>query len=238
VRELQAASPSETVWRVGFAPDPWSWRDWAQDGSPFTGRWDSPSPGTYRSTYAASDAEGALLEVLAHFRPDPVLGRELSELIVADVDRDLHPSCDPGVVSAEWFTHRLLANAELSGKYCDVAHSDTIAGLRDAFIGQALEAGLADFDASALQNAEPRALTQAVGLWIWSLTRQDGSPLFDGIRFLSRFGANHEMWAVFERSWDAGRSAQISVIDAVPLSPHHEAVRRAMATHGLTTDAV
>ena len=61
------------VFRVGRAPRPWSFTPWryAEKGV-FQGRWDDPE-GEYRILYVSASAFGALVEVLADFRPDPAL---------------------------------------------------------------------------------------------------------------------------------------------------------------------
>jgi hypothetical protein len=91
---------------------------------------------------------------------------------------------------------RAAASAELSGRYCAVTASSSVAALYPHFIGQALSLGLADFDAAALKDARPRRLTQAVAAWLYEMTD------FDGVSFASRHGDDLQLWAIFERPGD------------------------------------
>jgi len=238
---LHRVSPASVVWRVGRRPAPWDWTDWrfaSQDTGTFPGRWDSPVPHSYRTTYAASTPEGALLEVLARFRPDPAVAAAMAEITVDPVDSDLHPTVRAGVVPDDWFTVRMLATAHLDGTYCDVAHSETVAALWADFADRAINSdGLPDFDGSALQNAHARPLTQAISARLYAITLDDDAPALDGIRFLSRFGADQELWTVFEQPSDGDRSRLLSDTTAAPLTPADPHVRAAMDTLGLAEDA-
>lgn len=129
---------------------------------------------------------------------------------------------------------RCASHANLSGTYCDVADSTTIAALRPAFGTLALALGLADFDSSALQNTEPRELTQRVGRAVYEISNDAQAPAFDGIRFLSRHGSDLELWSIFERSTDGAHSARLSDIVVSELRPDHPDVEAAMRLHGLT----
>lgn len=234
--DLVGTSPVAAVWRVGRKPSPWAWADWKwAHGGVFPGRWDAPD-GTYRTTYAGSSAFASLVEVLAQFRPDPVLVASLDDITGEEVD-ELYPTAVPGSVPSSWFHERLLAQARLLGVFCDVAASDTIAALRPGFLDAARVLGLPDFDAAALQIAERRSLTQRVGQAVYARTDESGNPLFDGIRFLSRHGADLELWTVFERSEDGERSALLRDVSAEQLSPRHPDVTAAMWLHGLELDA-
>ncbi|TFB67754.1 hypothetical protein E3O06_17135 [Cryobacterium glaciale] len=92
---------------------------------------------------------------------------------------------------------------------------------------------MADFDSSALQNSEPRELTQRVGRAVYEMSNDDGVPAFDGVRFLSRHGNDLELWSIFERSTDGAYSAQLSDIVVGALRPDHPDVEAAMRLHGL-----
>lgn len=228
-------TPDAPVWRVGRKPSPWAWADWRwADGGTFPGRWDSPNR-TYRTTYAGSTAFASLVEVLAQFRPDPAVVDGLDEIADDEVDA-LFPSAAPGSVPSAWFRARLLTHARLDGLFCDVAAADSIAALRPRFLEAAQALGLPDFDAAALQIAERRSLTQQVGLAVYSLTDGGGRPVFDGVRFLSRHGADLELWTAFERSEDGDRSALLRDVVDEPLRHHHPDVVAAMRLHGLVLD--
>ena len=100
---LHAVSPEGPLYRVARAPDPWAWPDWANVGSDgtFGNRWDDPE-GLYRVVYASSSPLGALVEVLARFRPDPHIIEALQEIEeVGD-----SPSQAPGELHVAWLASR------------------------------------------------------------------------------------------------------------------------------------
>ena len=115
-----------------------------------------------------------------------------------------------------------------------VAHSATIAALRPTFVQLVVNVGLADFDASAQQNSEPRELTPRVSRAIYEMTTEDHAPAFDGVRFLSRHGSDLELWSIFERSTDGTCSAQLSDIVVGELRPEHPDVLAARRLHALS----
>lgn len=71
---------------------------------------------------------------------------------------------------------------------------------------------------------------------MYTMTAEDETPLFDGIRFLSRFGAEQELWTVFEQPEDTSASQQLRNIAVFPLTKTHPAVAAAMRTLGLKPD--
>jgi len=225
------------VWRVGYRPDPWAWTDWSYArGGRFGGRWDSPDGG-YRTIYAGSSLLACLVEVLAPFRPDPLVSEMQDGIREDDADRALHPTVAPGFVDESWFAARRVGTAELRGRWCDVAKARTLSSLRPAFVAEAIGAlGLEDFDASALQNSRPRALTQNVGRHLYERRSPSGDSAFDGIRFLSRHGEDLELWAVFERADDPNVSGRLHEPVSAELPSTSPEVRAALMLHGLTTD--
>ena len=194
--QLTAAEAAGRVWRVGFRPQPWAWSgwEWATDGR-FPGRWDDLH-GNFRTVYAGSSLLACLLEVLAGFRKDARLSLELDEITEDDEDKVLHPTIAPGQVPKEWLDERAAASAQLSGRYCAVTDSGSVAALYPHFIGLALASGLGDFDTAALKDARPRHLTQAVASWLYEMTD------FNGVTFASRHGDDLQLWAIFERPGD------------------------------------
>lgn len=224
------------VWRIGYAPEPWNWTDWAYatDGR-FGGRWDAPD-GTYRTVYAGTTLRGCLLEVLARFRPDPAIAAEMDDINEDDVDAELYGTVAAGVVDRSWFAQRRISSATLTGRYCDVASANTIAALRPRFYVEATAVyGLADFDAAALHDSRPRELTQRVGQAVYEMAMNDGGP-FDGLRFLSRHGADNELWAIYERSTDGPRSAHLHDITTTVIDPGSDDVLEVLALFDLRVD--
>ena len=96
--DLAIIPAAETVWRIGFRPDPWAWSgwEWAANGR-FRGLWDDLH-GNFRTIYAGSSLKACLLEVLAGFRADARLAAELDEIVEDDEDAVLHPTLSPGEV--------------------------------------------------------------------------------------------------------------------------------------------
>ena len=222
--QLTAAEAAGRVWRVGFQPEPWAWSgwEWATDGR-FPGRWDDLH-GNFRTIYAGSSLLACLLEVLAHFRKDARLSMELDEIVEDDEDQVLHPTIAPGQVPREWLEVRAAASAELSGRYCAVTASGSVAALHPHFIGLALSLGLADFDAAALKDARPRRLTQAVAAWLYEMTD------FDGVTFGSRHGDDLQLWAIFERPGDPPVTPKIQDV-TVEESLQHDSPEISNAFH-------
>ena len=176
------------VWRIGYGPEPWNWVDWAHAvNGRFSGRWDALDS-AYRTIYAGSSLFACLVEVLARFCLDPLFQADMVGIDVDEADAALYSTVPIAIVDEAWLKVRSASRANLSGRYCDVADSATIAALRPAFGGLAVGLGLADFDSSALQNSVPRVLTQRVGRAVYEMSKDEGAPLFDGVRFLSRHG--------------------------------------------------
>lgn len=226
--ELSAIQLDEKVYRVGWLPTPWAWSswEWATDGR-FSGRWDDPE-GNFRTVYAGSTLLGCLLEVLACFRADPRLVLDLAEIVEEDEDKVLRPSLAPGIVPLEWLDGRTAATAQLSGTFCGVTTTESIAALYPQFIGMALGMRLRDFDAAALKDAKPRALTQAIASHIYA------SNQFHGVEFSSRLGDDLKMWALFEQDpGSTGISAQLAQLTNVELQTDHTDVLEAFRLLGL-----
>lgn len=200
---LVTSSGPGNVWRVGYRPDPWRWSDWkwASDGR-FHGRWDDRT-GTFRTLYVADTLLACLLEVLAPLRPDPVATLDLDTIEEDPQDALNYPTTAVGEVASSWLDARRAGTAELTGTYCHVTATESVAALRPDFIGLALRVGRRDFDASALKDGGTRTLTQAVSTFLFETT-----PL-DGIEFASRLGDDMRMWAIFERPGDLDTSSRL-----------------------------
>ena len=124
---LHAAVPAgQEVWRIGFWPAPWAWPEWRYAGGH---RWDD-AHGVFRTVYAGDTRYACFVEVLAFARP--ALAVESDYL---DIEEDLedarkYPSPAPGSIPADWLANRPITSAQLTGRYCDVTRSETIAALR------------------------------------------------------------------------------------------------------------
>lgn len=220
------------VWRVGYRPDPWAWTPWQYaDHGRFTGRWDDPH-GRYRTLYTGTTLLGCLLEVLAGFRPDPHLAADLDDIDEDPADTIDHPTQPAGRLPLSWLEPRTASSAILTGTYCSVTTTDTLAVLRPVFIGRAIRHGLPDLDAAALRLAEPRALTQAVSAWLYE-HHTDNRPTFDGVHFHSRHGDDLDLIAIYERGADHHTSPHLADHQDEDLQAAHPELQQAMAIHHL-----
>ncbi len=230
--QLVVVDAAEEVWRVGFKPEPWAWSGWEWAGADgrFHGRWDDRQ-GNFRTIYAGSTLLACLLEVLAGFRPDPTLALELDDIVEDDEDAAMHPTARAGEISYSWLEPRSAASATLTGRFCAVTAAESIAALRPQFVALAHLLNLHDFDAAALKDGRPRALTQSVATYLHATTE------LDGVTFASRHGDDLALWAVFERAEDPAVSRTLDAIKHHPLSPEHPDVQEALRILGLSLAA-
>lgn len=216
------------MWRVGHRPDPWAWALWkyAVRGR-FGGRWDDPD-GTFRTVYAGESLLACLLEVLACFRPDTALSAELDAIEDNGSAKDPTPPPPPGVVPRSWALRRCVATAQMTGQFCAVSHSKSISAPRASFLADARELGLEDFDAAALRDSRPRGLTQRVAARLWQTTD------LDGVRYSSRHGDDHMLWAVFERHADGEIAQCLTKRSTGDLTPDDRSLIEAFKIHHLS----
>lgn len=180
--------------RVGRRPDPWAWPPWEAQHSDntFGNRWDDPE-GVYRVLYACTQLEGAYVEVLARFRPDPAVVAELAEIDDAGEDYQI------GVVPASWLETRVIGEATLTGLYADVGDIRSLNYLRSVMAARLIHYNIPDLDAAAIRLSVPRGFTQEISNHIYKLSAPDGTPRFAGIEYESRLGDNYQNCAIFER---------------------------------------
>ncbi len=221
------------VHRVGYSPDPWAWTPWqyAHDGR-FAGRWDDPT-GLWRTLYLGSSRLACYLEVLAVFRPDPVLQADLDQITDDDLDAGDPPAPLPGAVPVDWLTPRQVGAARLIGWYAQPGARQSLPTLRHQFLPLARQLGLIDLDAAAIRLAQPRALTQQIAGWLYEQNGPDQQPLA-GVQFASRHGDDLALWALFERHGDTSTSALVTGTTADPIDQHDPELTQAMHTHRLT----
>jgi hypothetical protein len=104
--------------------------------------------------------------------------------------------------------------------------------LRRQFLGLAASFGLADLDASAIRDSNPRALTQAISAWIYALSTPDGLPI-TGIEYRSRHGDELSLWAVYERDPVRNTPREIEAVTSDPVTPEDPDLSEAMRLHHL-----
>ena len=156
---------------------------------------------------------GCFLETLARFRLDVKLLAELREI---DGANDFYPLA---TVPKEWFEKRQMGSATAVGRYADLHSSAWLGHLRKSLASHLLALGIEDLDASTMQRAAPRSLTQQAA-------RIAFAAGFDGVYYQSRFGHDVLNWALFEPFLlEPGASEAIK--------PSDPELRAALEIHGL-----
>jgi hypothetical protein len=194
--DIEAERPTGQLHRVARSPDAWAWPEWAYAGpdGTFGNRYDDPR-GEYRVLYASSDRLGAFVEVLARFRPDPAVLRELDRIELEPGERG---DGRPGQLSRAWLDGRVVGTAVAGGAFAAVGVSRSLRYLRDRLADRALHHGVDELDAAAIRAHAPRAFTQEVSRLVFECTDARAEPQFDGIAYHSRLGDELENWAIFE----------------------------------------
>ena len=234
--DLEIRSGTETVWRVGFEPDPWAWTPWsyATDSGLFDGRWDDQF-GNFRTLYTAESLLACFVELLAKLRPDETLAAELDAIDDPDRQHELYPDAH-GVLGHDWCSGRRWGQCTQTGRYCFITHSRSVAAVAANHVLDRLRIPPRDVDTTLLKSAARRTVTRTVASWLYGLVDEHRVPLVDGVTFLSRYGDELRMWAIFERT--GGRRSRSDRVKPVgshqPVTPELPALVEAMRRHGLT----
>lgn len=221
---------TKVVHRFGHAPDPWQWPPWEYVKA--TGRWDDPTS-TYRVLYAGSTLYACLVEVLAQFRPDPLLAELYDELEPDDQDAG-YVTVPAGAVSARWLADRLVGRARLTGRFVTIGAAETLSWVQWRHNALLRRHGVRDVDTAIVRMAEDRSFTQALSSLFYGYSDLNG-PL-DGIHFRSRWGDDLLMWAIFERTTTDPSETSPSLADTVyeNVDLSDRAVSRTLRLHHLT----
>jgi hypothetical protein len=229
--DIEATSPSGVLHRVGRRPDPWAWPDWSRaepDGT-FGNRYDDPR-GEYRVLYASSARHGAYLEVLARYRADPGVQRELDEIEVDPDQADLDGP-EPGQLPRSWLDRRAIGTARADvAQFAAVGHTRSLAYLRDHLADRALHYKIPDLDASAIRLSVPRAFTQEVSRLVFGCALATGHQQFAGINYRSRLGDEVENWAIFESPTG---DSPLSEESSEPVDPNDPDLHAALELHDI-----
>lgn len=196
---LRTVAPGDPLFRVGRGPDVWALASWiyaGPDGS-FGNRYDDPA-GEYRVLYAAGQRRGAFLETLARFRVDLQLIAEM-DAIDGDERDGAYPTMRQGVVPSEWLVRRRIGTAKAASLwFVDVAHSESLAHLRERLASRLVHYGLDDLDTGDLRRRAPRALTQEISRYVFEHASAPSGVPVAGIAYRSRLGDELTNWAIFE----------------------------------------
>lgn len=176
------------------------------------GRFDDPalqvaySEGEYGVLYLATDPKSAFMEALAGLRSNLKSRQSVLQGAIMDInDRNEFESESRGsasVVSTEWQDDWQLTGATITtmAPVFDLTDAAAVQFVRDRLAITLVSMGLTDLDFGHLLS-DNRDLTRAISRWIWSLESEEGSPLFSGIRYRSRFDPECICIALYENRY-------------------------------------
>lgn len=193
---LPTVGPPELVYRVerriSGVFEPPAWRYATEENKTFGGRFDDPSAARgvpqeerYRVIYCATRSAGAFGETTAaRFRPNTRLPPELREEVVPE-DRG-------GVAPKDWRMNRRISFTRLARRllFVDVVAPETLRELRE-------DLGRPDLDLGVVFGQDYSS-TRQIAKYIHELSNSSGQPAYAGVRYLSRWNLDWELWAVFD----------------------------------------
>jgi hypothetical protein len=167
-------------------------------------RFDVPGGGVL---YAATHARGGLAETLANFRPSASVARRVART-GADAAESVAPELD-----AAWRANRVIRTLRVNDPlpFIDIESASTHTYLTQHAAHVLRSVELEALDVSAVRGPS-RRLTRGLATWIYQTQSADGTPLYGGIRYLSRLG-DYECWAIFEGADDELLSEKRITID-------------------------
>lgn len=120
-----------------------------------------------------------------------------------------------GMITTDWREQFQLTSASVrtDAPVFDLTKAAAVQTLRTFMAPLLIVLGLDDLDFSHVLS-DNRELTRAISRWIWSLKNDDGSSLFSGIRYRSRFDPECICLALYE-----GRFFVDGDIDIQAVSP-------------------
>jgi hypothetical protein len=225
--DLDSITIDGPIYRVGRAPDPWSWPGWthARPDGTFGNRWDDPR-GVYRVLYASSQRVGAYLEALQVHRPDFAVAAERIEEDADDEGHDMR-TLAPGQLDSGWIESTLmLGEARTDGVFADVGTARSLAGLRRDFLARARDLGLDELDGGAIRLKAPRELTQEISRHVYESSDDYGARVFNGVQYQSTLGDEYDNWAIFEPTSPA--MVQLSDEQSSPVNPDDRDLQTAL----------
>lgn len=223
--DIESIGPRSELFRLGRAPNPWDWNDWAYAGpdGTFGNRWDDPES-KYRVLYGCSQRLGSFIETLGRFPADPTVQSELEMIELEPGEED--SALPPGHLRlADWLHNRLIGRAKFAGDFAAVGRSRSLSYLQNRLSTRIGAYGLEEIDGSAIRQAAPRELTQRISRIVYECSTF-GERQFDGIHYLSRYGDEFENWAIFE-------PARIEQLDATTIPFDDEDLQEAGVRLGL-----
>lgn len=144
--------------------------------------------------YVASQPRTCYLETLAYLRPSP--GIDLK------AGHDDSAFLAPGQVPAQWREDRTLytlgPREESHLVFVDLADVETRTWLYRLLADELAVFGVSHLDVPEVMHPN-RAVSRALARLLYSITDEDGAPMFGGIRYASKYEGTAECWAIFER---------------------------------------
>jgi hypothetical protein len=141
--------------------------------------------------YAGTSVEACYAETLARFRPTP----RIRELL-----KDEKGFMVAGGVPQDWRLQRAIGTLALDDPlpFLDVEHQATQAYLSNELASELVGLGYVDpLDLAAVCNQD-RRLSRAIARFAYTAVEDDGTPLYSGIRYISRIATDWECWAIFQ----------------------------------------
>ncbi len=201
-------APKEGVWRIGRGAEPLTVR-WGEsetlEGTRSGNRFDT---GKFGVLYFASTLEACFGETLARFRPSPKL-----IALIADEWHELG-FMKVGAVPADWRFRRTAVKVLLPENlpYLDVESPETHQYLRSTLALGLSSLGYDDLDVATVRGKD-RRVTRLISEWAYRATvgEDDSTPMYAGLRYLSRLHNAWECWAVFH-------DIDLKVVDTRPIN--------------------
>jgi hypothetical protein len=108
-----------------------------------------------------------------------------------------------GEVPADWRNQRIAVQASFVPsevlpeiRFLDIEALKTRHQLEKELAPLLAYYGYSELDVPTVRGGD-RRITRWIGKWAFELRNDDGSPMFAGIRYLSRLNTEWECWAVF-----------------------------------------
>ncbi len=199
--------PKEGVWRIGRGAEPLTVR-WGEpetlEGTRTGNRFDT---GKFGVLYFASSLEACFGETLARFRP--------SSKLIALIAAEWHEMgfMKVGAVPADWRFRRTAVKVVLpQDRYLDVDSPRTHQYLRSALALGLSSLGYEDLDIATARGKD-RRVTRLISEWAYraAVSEDDPTPLYAGLRYVSRLNNAWECWAVFH-------DIELEVVDTRPIT--------------------
>lgn len=220
-------APASGIWRIGRGDNPLQVRrpDPRTLGGSRTGNRFDSSTADYGVLYFSTTLEGCFGETLARLRP----GTHLMA-IIADEWHEMD-FMEVGAVPADWRNRRSGVRVRLNDPdalFVDVEALQTHQHLRAELALGLASLGYDDLDVALLRGPD-RRVTRLVSEWAWRQTPSpdDPTPVYAGIRYLSRLSNNWECWAVFD-------DAEFDVCETRPIRRDMPSLKVVAESYGLT----